>query len=159
MSCVTCRACEAVCPRDVILGTHPLQESRVLLLRRFPASRVPRRPGCLWCNFSLFSAHSAHLQPVSPGMHICDRGRVVISPIWSRMCSSRLPMVQLFFVFCTFGTFATCFTRIAHLRPGPSCDIANMEPNVPTALLLLLLLLCCCFAFALLLLCFAFALL
>ena len=102
------------------------------MLRSFPPPpfRVPRRPGCLWCNFSLFSAHSAHLQPVAPGMHICDRGRVVISPTLSRMCSSRLPMVQLFFVFGTFGTFATCFTRNAHLRPGPSCDIANMEPNV-----------------------------
>ena len=44
VSCVTCRACEAVCPRDVLLWAHPLQMSRVLLRLWRPAR--PRRPTC-----------------------------------------------------------------------------------------------------------------
>ena len=44
--------------------------------------------GCHWFpggtalgQYSFILAHSARLQPVLPGMLICDRGRVVISPI------------------------------------------------------------------------------
>ena len=53
VSCVTCRACEAVCPRDVILGAQGLRDSRVLLLllrhapvlsRPVPSRPVPSRP-------------------------------------------------------------------------------------------------------------------
>ena len=33
------------------------------------------------------------------------------------------PHGTFFIVFCTFGNFTTCFTRNAHLRPGPSCNM------------------------------------
>ena len=58
--------------------------------------RCPRRLGCLWCNFSLFSAHSARLQPVLPGMLKSLRIRVVIANIgqyWPRLRRLWFPLV------------------------------------------------------------------
>ena len=68
------------------------------------------------------------LDTCSPGLAI-DHPRMCrycLWYLWLPRAPAWYTIGAIFFVFCTFGTFTTCFTRNAHFRPGPSCDIANI---------------------------------